>query len=185
MLTIFPPFRAIMVGATYLIGRKVPRSLAATTWSKSATSMSCTGVSIGPVTPATLTRMSMRPSNTSSARATMARTSASEVTSQPTAKASRPRERTSSATASSGAVSRAASTTSAPSRASVVVIAAPMPFAAPVTIAFLPWSLIASFPRVRVPSSHPFGMVSLPNVFPFFGIFTLYPVNHDRGARRM
>ena len=48
MLTIFPAFRAIMAGATYLIGRKVPRSLAATTWSKSATSMSCTGVSIGP-----------------------------------------------------------------------------------------------------------------------------------------
>ena len=76
----------------------------------------------------------------------MARTSASEVTSQPTTKALRPRERTSSATASSAAVSRAASTTSAPSRARVVVIAAPMPFAAPVTIAFLPSSLIASSP---------------------------------------
>ena len=67
MLTIFPALRAIMAGTTYLIGRKVPRSLAVTTWSKSATSMSCTGVSIGPVVPATLTRISMRPLKTSRA----------------------------------------------------------------------------------------------------------------------
>ena len=84
----------------------------------------------------------MRPSNTSSALSTMASTSASAVTSQATTNASRPIAGTSAATSSSAAVSRALSTTSAPSRASVVVIAAPMPFAAPVTIAFLPSSFI-------------------------------------------
>ena len=76
----------------------------------------------------------------------MALTCASSVTSQATTWAARPSARTSSATPSSASVSRAVSTISAPSRANVVVMAAPMPFAAPVTIAFLPSTFTARIP---------------------------------------
>jgi hypothetical protein len=82
MFTIFPLRRSIIVGRTCLIDRNVPRRLACIVWSKSSTAMFCNGVSIGPVTPATLTRMSICRSNASRAFSTIAFTWASMVTSQ-------------------------------------------------------------------------------------------------------
>ena len=86
----------------------------------------------------------MRSSKNAFAFSTMAFTCLSSVTSVDTVSARRPRARTCSATSSSAPMSRAVSNTSAPSRASVSVIAAPMPLAAPVTMA----CLFSSFMRI-------------------------------------
>ena len=144
-----------MIGSTCLVGRNVPRRFTAITWSKSSALISHTGVSIGPVTPAALTRMSMRP-NVSRARATSRSTAGSSVTSVGTAIALRPIALISTPSASSGPTSRAAIVRFAPSRASVRQISRPMPFAAPVTTAIRSASFMKRLPpRGHAPEARP------------------------------
>src|SRR5882724_412910 len=138
MLTILPSRCAIIVGSTCLIGRNVPLTFTASTWSQSSVLISQTGVSTGPVTPAALTRLSMRPPSSVFVRSTSRCTAASSVTSVGSTSALRPSFSTSRASASSGARSRAASARCAPSRARPRQISAPMPLAAPLTMATRP-----------------------------------------------
>src|SRR4051794_5308869 len=85
--------------------------------------------------PAQVTRMSTEPR--SAVAATAASTSSREVTSQRTAVPP-----ISPAVACAVASSKSATTTCAPSAARRRAVAAPMPFAPPVTSAFLPWNLM-------------------------------------------
>src|SRR6267143_827903 len=106
--------------------------------------------SVGRITakpPALLTRISsrlQRAITASSARLI----SAERVTSACRARTSAPRPRCASATASTPAPSRSSAATRAPSRAQASTMAAPIPFAAPVTI--------ATFPSSRM--AHPFSL---------------------------
>ena len=99
---------------------------------------------MGPVTPATFTRISILPSKVLSAFSTIVLTSMTEVTSTWTTSAIRPQLRTSAATSSIAATSRPARRRSAPSFAIFSVIALPRPFTGPVMIAFFPSSLMRS-----------------------------------------
>src|SRR5947209_383381 len=120
------------------MGRNVPLTFTASTWSQSSVLISHTGVSTGPVTPAALTRMSMRPPSSVFVRSTSRWTAASSVTSVDSTRARRPSFSISPASFSSGAASRAASARCAPSRARARQISAPMPLAAPLTMATRP-----------------------------------------------
>src|SRR5438132_1506675 len=72
------------------MGRNVPLTFTASTWSQSSVLISHTGVPTGPVTPAALTRMSMRPPSVFFVRSTRRRTAASAVTSVTPTSARRP-----------------------------------------------------------------------------------------------
>src|SRR5918992_725150 len=65
MLTIRPQPASIIAGITALQGRKVPTTLTSSTKRKSSTPTFWAGVSIGPITPAVLTRMSILPNRSS------------------------------------------------------------------------------------------------------------------------
>src|SRR5439155_2114687 len=125
------------------MGRNVPLTFTASTWSQSSVLISHTGVSTGPVTPAALTRMSMRPPSVFLVRSTRRCTAASSVTSVGSTSARRPSFSIAPESFSSGATSRAASARCAPSRARATQISAPMPLAAPVTMATRPSRLPA------------------------------------------
>ncbi len=118
--------------------RKQPSRLISTISANWSGEVSQDGVSIGPVPPATLTRMSSRSSKRVRAVSIAASTSGALVTSQRASSTVRPSARASAATGSIAARSRPSSMRSAPSRASIKVIAAPMPLAGPVTTATFP-----------------------------------------------
>jgi hypothetical protein len=92
---------------------------------------------IGPVPPATLIRISIRPPNFARTLAMAASTASGSVTSQEKISACTPIALASPATGSIAPVSRPSRARFAPSRANPREIAAPMPLAGPVTTTIL------------------------------------------------
>src|SRR6185503_6617621 len=138
MLTMRPLLRAIMCGIACLAQRNAPVTFTASVRSQSARSMSTTR-SVGPPTPALLTRMSSPPSSASVA-ATTDFTAASSATSASAVATRPPALRISAAVASSVSRRVAASITAAPSETKRSAIARPMPRPPPVMSATLPLS---------------------------------------------
>src|ERR1051326_5524623 len=135
MLTILPRPFAIIVGANALAQTNGPRTLTVITRSHSASSIAVNGfLARSAKMPALLTSTSIVP-NRASVAATSAATDCAEVTSVTRWIASPPAAPMRDATALPSSTS--ATTTLAPAAASAAAISAPMPRAAPVTMATL------------------------------------------------
>jgi len=150
-LIILPNFFAFITGTTYLVKKNVPLQFTANILSHCSSVISSTGHE--PIMPATLTRMSICPSNAAKALSTTALTCSSRVTSP-----ARPSQVPSSAEISFAAVStapcsRSVIKTLAPLQQSPRATPLPMAPAAPVTraVLLLKSNFIYIAPRRKIP----------------------------------